>query len=134
MGAVVLGYVVEGQETLVRMGDGSPAHIAPDLAALVGEIGRLEQGDLPIAVGGGVDHCAVVEEGDTLCHDSECVTDLAKKVKGSDGRAKKARPSKRMQDASAEVVFAALRQAGAVEEVGGVAILVGGIAYGHAEP
>lgn len=136
LGAVLLGYVVNGQATLTRMDEssgGDAAHIVQDLASLVGEAARLTEADLPRSGGAAVDYARLVEEAATVCHDSEAITDLADEVKGDGGRKKKARPSKAMRQASARVVCRAMRRAGAVLEAGGVYVLVGRIAYDHAE-
>lgn len=140
-GAVLLGYVVNGQVTLTRMEEdsaGDAAHIVQDLAGLVGEAARMTEAQLPRRAGPGggaavVDYAGVVEEAATICHDSEAITDLRDEVKGDGGRKKKARPSKDMRKASAGMVCGAMRRAGAVLEAGGVYTIVGRIAYDHAE-
>lgn len=132
-GAVVTGYVVEDEETITLMTDGSPTHIAPAVGRLVGEAVRVEKDGLPRHGDGSIDNNALVEESATVVVDSERITDLADRVKGSDGRYKKARPSREMKEASAGSVAGTLRSASVVVGIGGVVITIGGIAYHHME-
>jgi hypothetical protein len=70
LGAVMIGYVVNGQISLVRMEGGGAAHIAEDLARLLAEAQRLEERSLPSRrYSSEVDWARVVEESPTLCHE-----------------------------------------------------------------
>jgi hypothetical protein len=132
-GALVLGYVVPDQENLTEMVDHSEAHIAPALGRVMGEAARVKEQDLPRHRGGSIDFTTLVDRSPSVAVDSERITDLLDRVKGSDGRCKKARPSRQMKEASALSVAATLRKASAVVGVGGVVTTIGGIAYHHME-